>query len=221
MYATEALLYAAPSTLNDSGIGLFLHPRLRKISAGSYLCTYATSWSSYQPSEEDGSYVLEVAVNGHTRFYDATSYDGANIGRFANENGVLEALKDVKRRSDKKKFTNFHESEWKKVNDDLAQKANACFKVHGNELHLIAKVDIQPSKTPIEIFTSYGDIRSFWIAGIVRHPENYPANMVKIVKSLFNSHRSNWTIEQKQRWGNCEDLLDENNKVCTFSEVLI
>lgn len=134
---------------------------------------------------------------------------------------MLEALKDVKRRSYKKKFISFHETEWKKVNDDLAQKANACFKVQGDELHLIAKVDIDPCTTPIEIFTSYGDIRSFWIAGIVRHPGNYPANMVKIVKCLFNSRRSNWTVEQKQRWGNCEDLLDDNNKVRTFSEALV
>ena len=63
LYVTEALLYAAPSTLNDSGFGLFLQPRAKKISAGSYLCTYATSWSTDQPSLEDSKFIFVILDN--------------------------------------------------------------------------------------------------------------------------------------------------------------
>ena len=164
-----------------------------------------------------GSHLLEVSVHGRQRYYDAADYDGTNIGRFANQRGVLKALADVKRRSDKRVFPSFHESEWKSVNDDLDNEANACYSVNGSQLNILSKVDFGPNEDPVEIFTSYGDIRSFWISGIVREPEQYPSAMVKTVQFLFNSSASNWSTKQKIQWGNCEDLFDENGMVSTLS----
>jgi hypothetical protein len=161
---------------------------------------------------------VEVVVRGKPRYFDAKNYDGTNVGRFSNQTGVLKALKDVRRRSDKRVFPFFEESEWKDVNDDLEKEANAYYKLDGSELQVFSKVNIEPSDDPVEIFTSYGDIRSFWIAAIVREPTNFPQEMVRIVRKLFNASRSNWSLEQKVRWGSCEDLINENGKVCTFIE---
>ena len=131
-------------------------------------------------------------------------------------NGVIDALQDVVRRSDVRLSTEFLEREWKTVNDKIEGQNNARFQVSGNELELRATKEFPKSSSPIEIFVSYGDIRAYWIAGIARDPGNYPKAMVDAVNFFYNSPNSNWTLQQKQRWGYCEDILDGDGKLPTL-----
>ena len=119
-----------------------------------------------------GSYLVDAQVGGKIRYYDATTYNGTNIGPYANMLGVMDALRDVVDRSTTTTFTEFSEREWKSINDELASKNNACFRVSREDLEVRTTRDIPKSANPIEIFVSYGDIGSYWIAGIVREPQS-------------------------------------------------
>ena len=165
-----------------------------------------------------GSYLFEIEVNGVRRFYDATLYNGTNIGRFINQDGVLEALLDVRRRSNKNDFTEFRQEEWRDVNKRLEQKANARYVVEGEALVVKAKIDFQVSTTSTEIFASYGSLAGYWVSGIVRDPASYPTPMVDVVRFLYNSDDCNWTRAQKAEWGRCDDLLDQQGKLTTLPD---
>ena len=156
-------------------------------------------------------------MHGVRRFYDASSYDGVNIGRFINQDGVLDALHDVVRRSDKRRDVEFRQAEWRTVNANLEQCANAVYAVDGEALVVRAKQDFPVSSEPREIFASYGSLAGYWISGIVRDPDSYPPAMVDCVVFLYNSPHSNWTTAQKAEWGDCKDLLDANGKLTTLA----
>ena len=119
-----------------------------------------------------GSHLLEVSVHGCQRYYIATNWDGTSIGRFGNKKRILKALADVKTRSDKRVLPSFHKPEWKSVYDDLDNEANAHYSVNGSRLNILSKVDFGPNENPVKIFTSYGDIRSFWMSEILREPRS-------------------------------------------------
>ena len=160
---------------------------------------------------------MEVIHNGKLRFYDASNYDGVNLGRFANQRGVLRSLKRVQVLADVRNYSEFRQEDWKQVNEEAAEQANARYVVaRGGSLEVIAVRDFEPSANPTEIFTTYGDLRHFWIAAIVREPERFPPAMVEIVRFLFNSPHCNWTLAQKQSWGNCEDLIDGDGRLRTL-----
>ena len=72
-----------------------------------------------------GSRLLEVSVHSRKRYYDATDWDVTNIGGFGNQRGMLKALADVKKISDRRVLPYFHKPEWKYVYDDLDDEANA------------------------------------------------------------------------------------------------
>ena len=52
--ANEGLVYQAPSTIKNAGMGLFLRPRYTNLPAGSYLCKYSTTFTAKRPSAESG-----------------------------------------------------------------------------------------------------------------------------------------------------------------------
>ena len=52
--ANEDLVYQAPSTIKNAGMGLFLCPRYTNLPAGSYLCKYSTTFTAERPSAESG-----------------------------------------------------------------------------------------------------------------------------------------------------------------------
>ena len=56
--ANEGLVYVAPSTIPNAGMGLFLRPRQTSLPAGSYLCKYATSYTAERPTSEAGKSVV-------------------------------------------------------------------------------------------------------------------------------------------------------------------
>lgn len=143
-------------------------------------------------------------------------YDGTNIGRFVNQTGVLEALLDVRRRSDLSTYVEFRQEEWRRVDRALEEKANARYVVEGDALLVKAKADFQVSRQSVEIFASYGSLAGYWISGIARDPTSYPTTMVDVVRYLY-SDASNWTHQQRAEWGRCEDLLTPEGKLTTLA----
>ena len=83
-HLNEANLSVAQSTLENTGLGLFLLPlrseaKQKVISAGKNLCTYAYSMDT-DKSQPGNYYVDREGVS-----YDAEVIDGENHGRFANQ----------------------------------------------------------------------------------------------------------------------------------------
>lgn len=132
-----------------------------------------------------------------TRWFDAEIYDGTNIGRFANQKGVIDTLSLALRQAD---TTTFLHMDWKVVNEYASSLANAKFQVSRNELHVVANEDIPPSARPTEIFVCYGPTEDYWIPLIASRPSEYPAPLRRVVRLLLTSEHSNWTDEQKERW---------------------
>jgi hypothetical protein len=141
--------------------------------------------------------LLEAQVGGKIRYYDATTYNGTNLSQYANTLRVMDTLRDIVDQSTITSFTEFSERKWKTVNDTLESKNNTCFRVSGEHLQVRTTRDFSEIANPMEIFVSYGDIRSYWIAGIVREPQSYHKDMANIIEFLFNSPHSNWMLEQK------------------------
>ena len=62
--ANEDLVYQAPSTIKNAGMGLFLCSRYTNLPAGSYLCKYSTTFTAERPSAESGK--CAVALKFYT-----------------------------------------------------------------------------------------------------------------------------------------------------------
>ena len=108
----EALCFRAKSTLPDAGYGLFLKPH-GPIGRGTHLCLYSDQPTTKEDLERAGSsrmYVLE-ATKG---VYNAEHETGNNLGRYANQPNVLEALKFVKQLSTKPQ-PEMTENNWREV----------------------------------------------------------------------------------------------------------
>lgn len=159
-----------------------------------------------------GSYLVEVEHMGQKRYYDA---EKGKLGCYINQRGVFEALNEIRKVSSKQEFPNFNEADWKTINDKLEQLANVKYRIKrsSNRLVVVSSSTFLPSLSATELFAWYGDIRSYWISGIIREPEEYPKPYAQIVRFLYNSSQSNWTKKQKAQWGDCEDIIDENGNL--------
>ena len=132
-----------------------------------------------------------------TGWFDAETYDGTNIGRFANQKDVIDTLRLALKQADN---TVYVDMDWKVVNEYASSLANAQFQVSRNELHVVAKEDIPPSARPTEIFVCYGPTEDYWIPLIASSPSDYPVPLRHLLKLLLTSEHSNWSGDQKERW---------------------
>lgn len=202
--SVEALCYKAPSTIGkEAGDGLFLKRHHREILKGSYLCTYEASSRTEEDINRSASsrtYVLEVEGKNTTTFFDAEVETANNLGRFANQPKVIEALDEVVRLSNKSNYQQMTDRDWKEINDMVASACNAVFARKGDALVLLAKDDIPPGDFPIEIFVSYGDMREYWMKHIAECPARFPNTFSRKLVWLLTSEECNWTDEQKCKW---------------------
>ena len=89
--------------------------------------------------------------------FDAEKATGNNLGIYANQRGVVPALREVKKLSQlsEPQMTN---DDWLKIERHLDSLANAEFKVVSKQLVLVAKEDFNNSAVPTEIFINYGGL---------------------------------------------------------------
>lgn len=181
------------------------------IPTGSYLCTYSESPMSEREvdaSDSSRSYVISCEVSGAHVLYDAEFETGNNLARFANQPGVIEALEKTVQLSDKKKFTEMSEEDWRNINKIVESHCNAVYSKKGDTMVLLAKDNIPANSDSMEIFASYGDMREYWVKAIAESPRRFPEPFSKIVKWLLTSEECNWTDDQKMRWA--------GTNVCTW-----
>ena len=106
-------------------------------------------------------YVLSAEVRGQERLYDDSANDGSNIGRFANDAGLLPGLKAMVRLSNKLCYP--AGCEWQEVEQIAKSHANTVFQVAGpSAVILVATKDIVLGQQSQEIFISYG-IQGYWL----------------------------------------------------------
>ena len=159
--AWEALCYKAPSTIGkEAGNGLFLKRHYKDIPKGKL-------------SNSSRSYVLSSEVSGAHVLYNAELETGNNLARFANQPGVLEALEETVQLSDKNKFPEMNEEDWRNINKIVESHCNAVYSKKGDTMVLLAKDNIPPNSNSMEIFASYGDMREYWVKAIAESPSRF------------------------------------------------
>ena len=89
----EDLCYCAKSTIHNAGLGLFLKPHVETITKGTHLCLYAERPITNEELFKSNRMYLIQTKSGN---FDAEKATGNNLGRYANQLGVVSALQKVK-----------------------------------------------------------------------------------------------------------------------------
>ena len=231
------------STLPGAGCGLFgrLQPPQRVweegqaaqirvvIRKGDQVCLYAKDALAF-PVEQlpTVDYVVEVEDHGRMRNYDASTYDGSNIGRFANDAGLVAGLKAMVRLSNKLCYPTFSDSYWTEVEQTAKEYCNAAFQRRGpSAVVLVATKDIVlDQRCSQEIFLSYS-MKGYWVPCIASKIMEWGlANeMVQALMWCALSEQSNWPPNLRQQ---CLDDMrcvypgidNHRNVPCPWPELL-
>ena len=144
-------------------------------------------------------YVVAVESFGRSRLYDASTYDGSNIGRFANDAGLLPGLKAMVRLSNRLCYPTG--CDWRVVEETSKSHCNAVFKTKGpSAVVLVATKDIVLGQWSQEIFVSYS-IQSYWVPCIASKVLEWGVGneMVQAVMWCAASEQSNWPPTLRQQ----------------------
>lgn len=144
-------------------------------------------------------YVVAVEAFGRSRLYDASTYDGSNIGRFANDAGLMPGLKAMVRLSNRLCYPTG--CDWRVVEETARQHCNAVFKSKGpTAIVLVATRDITLGRRSQEIFVSYG-IHSYWVPCIASKIVEWgiDSEMVQALLWCVTSEQSNWPPDMRRQ----------------------
>ena len=198
----ESRCYAAKSTIPDAGLGLFVKPHDNTIEVNDHLCLYAEKSTNLEEITDSGSSrIYAMYVPRKRLWFDADVETGNNLGRFANQPGVLEAFTEIKRLSNKD-LPHLTAGDWIKVETVLDEQCNACYDTVCDQLVVKARKQMPKTHKPVEVFMNYGGLREYWIPLILQHMSdtNFPAELKAIVQWLQQSEQCNWTAEQRREW---------------------
>ncbi|CAB4023003.1 Hypothetical predicted protein, partial [Paramuricea clavata] len=198
----ESRCYAAKSTILDAGLGLFIKPHDNTIEVNDHLCLYAENSTNLEKITDSGSSrIYAMYVPRKRLWFDADVETGNNLGRFANQPGVLEAFTEIKRLSNKD-LPHLTAGDWINVEKVLDEQCNACYDTVRDQLVVKARKQMPKTHKPVEVFMNYGGLREYWIPLILQHMSdaNFPAELKAIVQWLQQSEQCNWTVEQRREW---------------------
>ena len=204
----ESRCFVAESTIPDAGRGLFLQPHKETIEAGTHLCMYAEKSTTIEEIIASGSSrVYSMFTQKKKLWFDGEKETGNNIGRFANQPGVLDALRRIKQLSTIP-MPAMIDCNWKEIETQLDDQCNAQFDNVGDQLVLKAKRPFHETHDQKEIFINYGGMRDYWIPLIVQHQSDtlLPREMTDIVDWLLCDGACNWTPEQRKRWTGSQNI---------------
>ena len=194
----ETLCYPATSTIPGAGLGLFVKPHKSTIARGTHLCLYSERASTNLELSQTKSSRMYV-VETRSGIFDAEIATGNNLGRYANQRGVVEELRRIKELSNKTR-PNMTSDDWLRSEQHLDSLANAEYKVVSKQLVLVAKEDLASSAVPTEIFTNYGSLRTYWIHAEKENPGCFGGEVSKIIRFLLQSDDCNWSPQQRSDW---------------------
>ena len=193
----EANIHIRKSTIEGAQRGLFLRPGNYVIGENRTVCSYQE-----RPDEEvDPSltfdYLFQSNRSGRRYYYQAAKYDGQNIGRFINQGGLQEGLKEMCLLSDRETGQTFFQSG--PVDAEFDRHCNVSYTQWGSELLVKAKSNLRPSRTrPTELFGNYG--YQYWVRYVAQHYQelNHDDFLAKSVLWCLLSEKSCWNQTERQ-----------------------
>ena len=202
------------STLQGAATGLFARPCPPRrqtnmpatpvyIRMHDQVCLYSKRpFSGSIDQLPNTDYLLESqsSYRSQTVMFDASIYDGSNIGRFANDKGLRPGLKKMVELSDR---TNYPLGcDWAVVERTAMNESNCVFKVKGGStLILQATRDIVLGSQSQELFVSYG-IAGYWLPYIAAKVPEWGTGheMVQALMWCAMSDQSNWNPTLRTQW---------------------
>ena len=194
----ETLCFPATRTIPGAGLGLFLKRHNTTITQGTHLCLYsekASTKSELLQNKSSRMYLVET----RSGIFDAETATGNNLGRYANQLGVLEELRRIKELSKTGK-PSMTSDDWLRSEQHLDSLANAEYEVVSKQLVPVAKEGLEKAVVPTEIFTNYGSLRTCWIHAERENPGCFGGEISKIIHFLLHSDGCNWSPQQRSDW---------------------
>lgn len=194
----ETLCFRGKSSIPGSGYGLFVKPHDTKLGGGTHLCLYAEKSTTEDELAAAGSSRMYLVQSRHGLF-DADQPTGNNLGRYANQRGIVEALRRIQQMSTVGQPT-MVDTDWHDIEAHLEDLANVTFKVVSRQLVVVTKEDMPAADMPTEVFVNYGGVRSYWLNAERQQPGCFGGEISRILSFLLTSQDCNWSTQQRHDW---------------------
>ena len=156
----QSMVFVAESTIPNAGCGLFLRPHSTEMyfRARDTLCLYSRETLTEEQIQNisNPDYILEVR---DSMFVDASVFHGWNLGRFVNQGGLLEGLKQL---ATDFALGHFHLDSAEKVAESFC---NVIYSQKGNTVVINVKDKVlhcNTNNTAKELFVNYG-LDNYWV----------------------------------------------------------
>ena len=187
--SNEGHLMIRKSTIEGAGLGLFVHGAQSNlyIPDDKFLTYYSLRPlpRGHPPSNPD----YELAVNSFV--FGADHYDGTNLGRYANQGGLDEAMRELASQST---LVNYTQPDWKVVDQVAERHCNARFYRQGQSLCVGTSGTIHLSPTtPKELLVNYG-IPNYWLPYLASKANTLPPQSphLKFLLWALSNSNCNW-----------------------------
>ena len=202
---SESHVVVRKSTIDGAGNGLFLRGNLSSRQAGrdstqyvkakSHLCVYSQAPISREERDrlENTDYLMET---GQNHIFDASTYNGVNIGRFVNQGGLLPAFTKMTQVS---RVVKSDRPDWRAVEQVADSKCNVTYyRTRTQGLTIVPKQDLHLGGAAIELLANYS-IREYWVPYFAtRVSELGTSNdFVHAVLWCACSSDSNWSVTDR------------------------
>ena len=210
-HLNEARVLIGKSTIPGADRGLFIRPGAA-IPSGKTVCSYQKEPDDEEDRSQTSDYLLEAQVKGKIYLYQAATYDGQNIGRFINQGGLEEGLREMCLLSDKDAGqSSFHQRD---VDGVFNRHCNVVYTTRGRELVVKTSKEIPESRDKAtELFSNYK--LPYWIKFVVRHHEDlgHESFLARSVLWCLLSDHSCWSeSERRPHTGTFSDELKKKFK---------
>ena len=171
-YLNEANIWILKSSIRNAGLGLFLKPTVPPrcsicIPPKKSICIYSSEPTTTPLSQMvTTDYLIEVERRGTALRYSPNAYDGRNIGRFINQGGLLEGIREMTFCCDRQRGgRGIEQGRIHKVMEDWC---NTAYHISsGTVLHVVALKHLESSSTPTELLVNY--TYTYWTRYIASH----------------------------------------------------
>ena len=172
-YLNEANIWVLKSTIQNAGLGLFLKPTLPSrcsisIPPNKPICVYSSEAIPTTDSQQFATtdYLIEVERRGNTVCYNPQAYNGRNIGRFTNQGGLIEGIREMCFCCNRKQGGDGIQQG--RIHKAMAEKCNTAYRISsGMVLQVVALQRLESSNTPTELFVNYSF--TYWSKYIASH----------------------------------------------------
>lgn len=176
------------------------------------MCLYALNSldASTVSSLPTTDYLLEAQVGSVRRFFDAHKFTGAEIGRYANQGGLMEGLEELCLACDMASGVESYSR--RSVVRVIAEKCQLKFAIVRNSLYLMANHDLRSGSDATELYVDY-DIE-YWLRYVVDHFQTLDStnNMVKYVLwtllSKYSAYSADTNLVQRIPTGVCQQYAN-------------